>query len=54
MKALFDFDPLGFLEFVLLLEGVIGDDLVVDTVIELAIVIELILSVDLSALFAEA
>ena len=54
MQALFDLDPLGFLKFVLLLEGVVGDDLVVDTVVELAIVIELVLSVDLSALLAEA
>lgn len=54
MQALFDLDPLGFLKFVLLLEGVVGDDLVVDTVVELAIVIELVLSVYLSALLAEA
>ena len=54
VKALFDFDALRFLKLVLLFKGVVGDDLVVDTVVELAIVIEFVLSVDLPALLAEA
>ena len=54
VKALFDFDALRFLKLVLLFKRVIGDDLVVDTVVELAIVIEFVLSVDLPALLAEA
>ena len=54
MKALFDFDALRFLKLVLLLKRVVGYDLVVYTIVQLAIVIELILAVDLAAFFAEA
>ena len=47
-------DTMGFLKVVFLLEWVIGYDFMVDTIVELAIVIELVLSVDLSAFFGEA
>ena len=54
MQALFDFDSLRLLKLVLLLERIVGDDLVVHTVVELAVIIELVLSIDLPAFLAEA
>ncbi len=53
-KSLFDFNALGFLKFVLLFETVISNDLVINAIVKLAIVIELVLAVNLSALFRES
>ena len=54
VQALFDLDTLCLLKLVLLLEGVVGDDFVVDAIVQLAIIVELILPVDLPALLAKA
>ena len=54
LQALLNLDTLRLFELILLLEGVVGHNLVIDTVIELSIVIELILPIDLSTLLAEA
>ena len=53
-QRLLNFNSLSFFEFVLLLERVICDYLVVDTVVKLAIVIEFILSVNLPTFLREA
>ena len=50
LQCLLDLDALRLIKFVLLLKGVVCDDLVIDSVIKLAIVIEFILPIDFATL----
>jgi hypothetical protein len=51
---LFNFDPLRLVELVLLLlKRVVGNHLVVNTIVELPIVVKLVLAIDFTALLGE-
>ena len=52
-QALLNFNTLGFLKLILLLERIVCNDLVIDTIIQLSIVIELVLSVNFPTLLAK-
>ena len=54
MQCLINLYSLSFLKFVLLLKTVVGYHLMVNTIVKLAIIIELILAVNLSTLLGES
>ena len=54
MQRLFNLNPLSLFKLVLLLKGIVGDDLVIHAIVQLAIIIEFVLAVDLTALLREA